>query len=103
MAEKTVETLKLLLRTADSLSALADSVRALCATLTDSPQPQAEKPETPEITLEQVRGVLAERSREGYTAGVRNIIQSFGAERLSEIDPSHYAEVLKQAEELPYG
>ena len=103
MAEKTLETMKLLLRTADSLSALADSVRALCATLTDSPQPTVEDPKIPEITLEQVRGLLAERSREGYTAGVRNIIQSFGAERLSEIDPSHYAEVLKQAEELPYG
>ena len=33
----------LLLKTADSLSGLADSVRALCATLADSPQTEARK------------------------------------------------------------
>ena len=35
------EVAQLLLKTADSLSGLADSVRALCATLADSPQGSA--------------------------------------------------------------
>ncbi len=96
---------QILLKTAENLVSLADSVRAMCAALADSSQGQEKvKPEkeTRTITLEEVRGVLAERSREGYTAGVRSIIQSFGVERLSEIDPSHYEEILKRAEELPY-
>ena len=55
------------------------------------------------IPLEKVRGVLAEKSRDGYTAEVRAIIQSFGADRLSEIDPSQYEAVLKKAEVLGNG
>ena len=97
---------ELLLKTADGLTALADSVRALCASLADSPQeepkPQpAKKKQT--IPLEKVRGVLAEKSRDGYTAEVRAIIQSFGAERLSEIDSANYEAVLKKAEVLGNG
>lgn len=97
---------ELLLKTADDLTALADSVRALCASLADSPQeepkPQLAKKKQ-SILLEKVRGVLAEKSRDGYTAEVRAIIQSFGAERLSEIDPANYEAVLKKAEALGNG
>ena len=57
----------------------------------------------PAITLEKVRGVLAEKSRDGFTVEVREIIQSFGAERLSEIDPANYEAVLKKAEVLGNG
>ena len=97
---------QLLLKTADSLSGLADSVRALCASLADSPQEEpksqpVKKKQT--VPLEKIRGILAEKSRDGYTAQVRAIIQSFGAERLSEIDPSQYEAVLKKAEVLGNG
>lgn len=102
MEQKTkAEVAQLLLKTADSLSGLADSVRALCASLADSPQAEAKEKQT--IPLEKVRGILAEKSRNGYTAQVRAIIQSFGAERLSEIDPSQYEAVLKKAEVLGDG
>lgn len=47
--------------------------------------------------------MLAEKSRDGYTAEVRAIIQSFGAERLSEIDPANFEAVLKKAEALGNG
>ena len=52
------------------------------------------------ITLEQVRGVLADKSRNGHTAEVRAIIQKYGADRLSDVDPKHYPAVLKDAEVL---
>ena len=96
----------LLLKTADSLSGLTDSVRALYASLADSPQSEAKEAPAKEkqtIPLEKVRGILAEKSRDGYTAEVRAIIQSFGAERLSEIDPANYEAVLKKAEVLGNG
>ena len=59
-----------------------------------------EEEEKPVITLEQVRGVLAGKSRDGFTAEVRAIITRHGANRLSEIKPEDYAAVLKEAEEL---
>lgn len=99
------EVADLLLKTADGLSALADSVRALYEALADSPK-EAEKPKQeikPAVPLEKVRGVLAEKSRDGFTAEVREIIRSFGAERLSEIDPADYESVLKKAEVLGNG
>lgn len=95
------DVVKVLLKTADVLSALADCVRALCLALADDRQETVQK--VPEIPLERVRGLLAEKSRNGYTTEVRSIIKSFGAERLSEIDPSDYEAVLMKAEALGNG
>ena len=95
------DVVKVLLKTADVLSALADCVRALCLALADDRQETVQK--VPEIPLERVRGLLADKSRNGYTAEVRSIIKSFGAERLSEIDPSDYEAVLMKAEALGNG
>lgn len=94
---------KLLQKVADDLRTLADSVQAVCAVYADSPQKQLKEPPTKikqTIPLEKVRSVLAEKSRDGFTAEVREIIQSFGAERLSEINPTQYEAVLKKAEVL---
>ena len=54
------------------------------------------------ISFEQVRAALANKSRDGYTLAVKNLVESFGAEKLSEIKPEHYAEILKQAEMIGY-
>lgn len=70
-------------------------------TETEKPAPEAEpvpEEKKPEITFQQVRAVLAQKSREGYTSAVKNIIEYFGAEKLSDIKPENYAEVLEQAE-----
>lgn len=86
----------------DNLKVLSDSVYELYKSRLevrdDEPVPELEK--KPEITLEQVRGVLADKSRAGFTAEVRGIIESFGANRLSEIDAKDYEAVLKAAEVL---
>lgn len=55
------------------------------------------------ITLEAVRAVLAEKSRAGHTAEVRELLQKHGANKLSEIDPSEYAALLAEAEVLGNG
>ena len=90
-----------LLKVAQDLGSLADSVQVLCTLVTDSlsgKKPEA-RPE-PEIPLEKVRGILADKSRNGHTAEVRALIQKYGAERLSDIDPKDYAAVVKDAEVL---
>lgn len=57
----------------------------------------------PPVTLEHLRGVLAEKSREGYTAKIRALIEKYGATKLSDIDPSKYADLLVEAEAFKNG
>lgn len=104
--------IKLLLDVVSDMRSLADSIQAVCDAMasdgpTDEPQEEPQKKpakakteKAPEVTLEQVRGVLADKSRSGHTAEVRAIIQKYGADRLSDIDPKQYPAVLKEAEVL---
>ena len=57
----------------------------------------------PTVTLKQVRAVLAEKSRMGMTAAVRNLLNEYGVEKLSVLDPQYYAEILEKAEDLNNG
>ncbi len=60
-------------------------------------------PESKPIALEAVRAVLAEKSRAGFTAEVRTLLEKHGAEKLSEIDPSKYPSLLQEAGVLGNG
>ena len=51
-------------------------------------------------TLEEVRTVLADLSRKGYTTNVRMMLIGFGVSKLSEVDPKDYPELLAKAKEL---
>lgn len=53
-----------------------------------------------EISLEEVRAFLAKKSREGFTDKIREIIKSYNCNKLSEIKPEYYEEVMKRAEEF---
>lgn len=53
-----------------------------------------------ELKLENVRAVLAEKSRAGHTAAIRTLLQKYGASKLSAVDPKHYEALLKDAEVL---
>lgn len=57
-------------------------------------------PHEPELTLEQVRAVLADKSRKGHTAEIRALLQKYGAAKLSGIDPANYKALLADAEVL---
>jgi hypothetical protein len=88
---------------ADSLSKLAETVEGSVA----ASEPPADGRKQPEaktqpaaLTLEDVRAVLAELSRDGHTSEIRELLRAHGADRLSEIDPSEYAALLKDAEGL---
>ena len=50
------------------------------------------------VTLEEVRAVLAEKSREGKTTEVKELLTKFGVNKLSELDASKYDELLKETE-----
>ena len=57
-------------------------------------------PAEPQLTLEQVRAVLADKSRKGHTAEIRTLLQKYGAAKLSGIDPVNYKALLADAEVL---
>ena len=57
-------------------------------------------PPEPALTLEQVRAVLADKSRQGHTAEICALLQKYGASKLSGIDPIHYNALLADAEVL---
>lgn len=56
--------------------------------------------ETKPVTIEQVRKVLAEKSQEGLTVKVKELLKKFGADKLSELDPACYADLLSAAQAL---
>ena len=60
-------------------------------------------PPEPQLTLEQVRAVLADKSRMGFTAEIRSLLQKYGAAKLSGIDPVHYKALVADAEVLGDG
>lgn len=47
-----------------------------------------------------VRKMLAKKSGEGYTTQVKALLQKFGAEKLSDVDPKDYEDLYYNAEGL---
>lgn len=92
-----------LLTVVSDLRSLADSLQTLAGVIGPNEAVQEAKPAapaTPPISIEQVRAVLADKSRSGKTVAVRELLKKFGAAKLSEIDPARYAELLPEAEAL---
>ena len=57
-------------------------------------------PAKPALTLEAVRAVLADKSRAGHMAEIREFLKKYGANTLSLVDPKHYEALLREAEVL---
>lgn len=67
------------------------------ATHRQAPEPP---PEPEQVSLAQVRGVLAGLSSQGLTEQVRELIVSTGADKLSAVDPAKYGWLLAKEKEL---
>ena len=66
------------------------------------PSAESEPKKKVTLTLEQVRAVLADKSRAGHTAQVRALLERHGADKLSQIDPQEYEVILQEAEEFDH-
>lgn len=62
------------------------------------PQPEPQ----PQLKLEDVRAVLADMSRKGHTAEIRELLGKYGAAKLSGVDPANYEALLKDVEGLEH-
>jgi hypothetical protein len=90
--------IKLLKDVADDMNQLAESIAVLAKAIA-SDKEEVEEP-VPQLTLSDVRGVLAKKSQAGLTKGIKALIQKYGAERLSDVKPEDYEALLKDVEEL---
>lgn len=84
---------------AATINEVANTLAEMFSTTADK-APDAAVPAEPQLTLEQVRAVLADKSRKGHTAEIRALLQRYGAAKLSGIDPANYKALLADAEVL---
>ncbi|MDO4829288.1 MAG: hypothetical protein Q4B19_07920 [Clostridia bacterium] len=84
----------------EALIGISETLRTLFSAV-DAVEPEKAAEQAPAaLSLEDVRGVLAQKSAEGHTAEIQALIRGYGASRLSEVDSRHYAELLRKAEVL---
>lgn len=82
---------------------LASSIDVLLTALeSDEELPKEEKVKQEEKTyeIEDVRKILADKSRLGHTAKIRELLEKYGAKKLSEIEPSNYKGLVADVEKL---
>ena len=87
---------------AATINEVANTLAEMFSTTADE-APDAATPAEPQLTLEQVRAVLADKSRMGFTAEIRSLLQKYGAAKLSGIDPTNYKALVADAEVLGDG
>ena len=83
-------------KAAATINDVADTLAEMFSGTTTEEAPVKEPP----LTLEQVRAVLAKKSRNGHTAEIRTLLQKYGAAKLSLVDPVYYKDLLRDAEVL---
>lgn len=85
------------------IAAVLEGAEAAPAKKQEAPAPEPEQAQTAEsaktITYEEVRAILAEKSRTGFRAEVKALLTAHGADKLSAItDPVELAGIAKEAE-----
>lgn len=83
-----------------ALRRLVDVLEEIVQSTPSDEQSKVSESEDASPTLEEVRTVLARLSVEGHSSAVKSLISKFGAAKLSELAPEHYAALLKEAEHI---
>ena len=52
------------------------------------------------VAIEDVRAVMAQKTQEGKSQGIKELLQKYGAVKLSGVAPEHYPALLKEAKVL---
>ena len=95
--------IKLLMEIKEDAENLASSIGVLLTALeSDEELPKEEKVNQNEkiYEIEDIRKILADKSRLGHTAKIRELLEKYGAKKLSEIEPSNYKDLIADVEKL---
>lgn len=80
------------------LIALAE---ALSVPEVESKQEEPQKvPGEKQITMEEVRAVLAQKAAAGLSSEVKALLEKYGGKKLSDIKPEDYGHLIKEAEAI---
>ena len=85
---------------AATINEVANTLAEMFSTASADEAHEVAAPAEPVLTLEQVRAVLADKSRMGFTAEIRSLLQKYGAAKLSGINPANYKALVADAEVL---
>jgi hypothetical protein len=88
---------KTFLNLADNFEKLAKEYRDLAEC---DVKEVAEVKEEPEISIEIVRALLAEKSRDGKTKDIKALLMKYDAGKLSGVKPEDYRSLMADAEKL---
>ena len=83
-----------------AVAAISDVVEKLNRQFSDKAE---SKEQAQNLKLEDVRAVLAEKSRAGYSTDIKKLLKKYGADRLSDISQDKYGDLLADAEVLGNG
>ena len=97
--------IKLLLNVVEDMRSLADSIQSVADSIqgntAESEETTAQPVDnTPQITIDQVRTLLAEKSGEGKTQAVKALLYKYDAGKLSGVKPEDYAALMEEARKL---
>lgn len=98
--------IKLLLDVVEDMRRLSDSIQTIADSIAgntpdvepiETVEPDSPPESTPsQITIEQVRAVLADASSAGKTEQVKELLRKHGSEKLSGIVPENYAALMEE-------
>lgn len=100
--ETTRQVAQLLRAAADAINQAADKMASIAEMKKDTEVKANGNEQRPKLTLEDVRKVAADKSRQGFTEEVRSLIQKYGTDKLSGIDAMQYEAFLKELEVIGY-
>ncbi len=103
-----------LLRIAEGFSIVAEGLRGLAkaeggsktAEKTQKAQPSPTEKAQPEVqqeqpaTLEGIRALMAQKTQEGKSKEIKELLQKYGAAKLSAVKPEDYPALMQEAQVL---
>lgn len=96
--------IKLLMEVKEEAENLASSIGVLLSALDSEEEIPKEQEESNQnektYEIEDVRKILADKSRLGHTAKIRELLEKYGAKKLSEIESSKYKDLVEEAEKI---
>lgn len=91
-------------KAADALLSVAESLQRFYSAEESSDAEAAKEPELQQeektYSFMDVRGILADKSRKGHTAAVKDLLRKYGADKLSDLAPENYAAIVADVEAL---
>ena len=85
-----------------TLTSISESLTEIFSSTSDDSEVEVipKVAQEPEISFLDVRKIFVEKSRAGHTDALKKLLESYGADKLSSIEPSEYQSLLADVEAI---